>query len=139
MEDHNQDVQIDAEVAEDNAKRNSCVQVAYKTRYAERAVAAGTKRKAAQRSCWDWLAQTIAGECLVGKDRIDIDKFRALLVANGLEEKPWWNTRTKGWEGRFRMSGRLALQRVVAEAGVLLTTDGDELVPPTEWVAKHTH
>jgi hypothetical protein len=138
MEDHNQEVQIDAEVAADNAKKNSVVAVQYKTRYAERAVNGGTKRKAAQRSCWDWLAQSIAGECLGAKDRIDIDKFLALLECNGVDHSKWTN-RNKGWEGRLRMTGRLALQRVVAEAGVLLTTDGDELVPPAEWVAKHTH
>jgi hypothetical protein len=37
------------------------------------------------------------------------------------------------------MTGRLALQRVVAEAGVLKTADGDELVAPAEWVAKFQH
>ena len=131
-------VTIDPEVAEDNAKRNSVVAIGYKTRYAERAVAAGTKRKAAQRSCWDWLAQTIAGECLVGKDRIDIDKFLALLDANGVDHSRWTN-RNKGWEGRLRMTGRLALQRVVAEAGTLQTVDGETLEAPAEWIAKHTH
>src|SRR3954469_3043347 len=55
---------IDAEVATDNAKKGSVVGVAYKTRYATRASEGGIARKAAQRSAWDWLAQTIAGECL---------------------------------------------------------------------------
>jgi hypothetical protein len=130
-------VAIDPDVAADNAKARSVVGVAYKTRYAERAANQGHKRKAAQRSCWDWLAQAIAGECLAAKDRIDIDKFLALLERNGVDHSKWQN-RSKGWEGRLRMTGRLALQRVVAEAGVLLV-EGDELVAPTEWVAKHTH
>ena len=99
---------------------------------------AGTKRKAAQRSAWDWLAQTIAGECLGEKDRIDIARFLALLDANGVDHSRWQN-RSKGWEGRLRMTGRLALQRVVAENGVLATADGEELEAPAEWVAKYSN
>jgi len=129
-------VAIDAAVAEDNAKANSVVGVAYKHRYAQRAAGAGLKRKAAQRSAWDWLAQTIAGECLDDKDRISIDRFLALLDANGVDHSRWTN-RNKGWEGRLRMTGRLALQRVVAEAMVLKTADGEELEAPADWVAKY--
>ena len=104
-------IAIDAEVEADIAKARSVVKTAYKLRYAERAVEAGHKRKAAQRSTWDWLAQTIAGECLVGKDRIDIARFLALLDANAVDHSRWTN-RSKGWEGRLRMTGRLALQRI---------------------------
>jgi len=131
-------VAIAPEVAEDNAKANSVVGVAYKHRYAQRAAGAGLKRKAAQRSAWDWLAQTIAGECLDDKDRISVERFLALLEANGVDHSRWTN-RNKGWEGRLRMTGRLALQRVVAEAMVLKTADGEELEAPAEWVAKFTN
>ena len=34
------------------------------------------------------------------------------------------------------MTGRLALQRVVAEAGVLHLPDGETLEAPESWVAK---
>ncbi len=128
-------VEIDPEVQEDNAKPNSVVKVAYKAKSAEKARSAGLKRKAAQRSTWDWLAQSIAGECLTDKDKIDIDRFLALLDANGVDHSRWTN-RNKGWEGRLRMTGRLALQRVVATNEALRTPDGETLVPPTEWVAK---
>jgi hypothetical protein len=37
------------------------------------------------------------------------------------------------------MTGRLALQKVVAQKGVLRTPDDEELVAPAEWVAKHAH
>ena len=131
-------VEIDSEVQADNAKARSVVAVGYKTRYAERAANAGIRRKAAQRSTWDWLAQTIAGECLVGKDRLDVDRFIALLDKNGVDHSRWTN-RSKGWEGRLRMTGRLALQRVVAECGLLQALDGETLEAPAEWVAKHTH
>jgi len=131
-------VAVRPEVEADNAKKNSVVKTLYKRRYAARAVEAGNKRKAAQRSAWDWLAQTIAGECLGAKDRLDVERFLALLDANGVDHSRWTN-RSKGWEGRLRMTGRLALQRVVAEAGVLKTPDGEELEAPAEWVAKHAH
>ena len=130
------DFEIDPEVAEDNAKRNSVVRPKYKHRYAERAAAQGIKKKRAQRSAWDWLAQTLAGECLDEKDRISIDRFLAVLDANGVDHSKWQN-RSKGWEGRLRMTGRLALQRVVAESGELHLADGETLVAPAEWVAKY--
>jgi hypothetical protein len=127
--------EIDAEVAEDIAKPNSVVKRAYKEKYAERNKADG---KRAQRSCWDWLAQSLAGECLDEKAKISISKFLAILEANGVDHSRWTN-RNKGWEGRLRMTGRLALQKVVASAGVLKTADGEELVAPAEWVAKFTN
>ena len=128
-------VVVHAEVAEDNAKKGSVVRHAYKAKYAERAVANGLGRKAAQRSAWDWLAQTLAGECLGAGDKIDIAKFLAILDANGVDHSRWQN-RSKGWEGRLRMTGRLALQKVVAEKMELALPDGEVLVAPAEWVAK---
>ena len=127
-------VEIDAEVATDNAKPNSVVRRAYKEKYAERNKADG---KRAQRSCWDWLAQSLAGECLDDKAKISIDKFLKVLELNGVDHSRWTN-RNKGWEGRLRMTGRLALQKVVAQTGVL-KVDGDELEAPAEWVAKFTN
>lgn len=127
---------IDAEIEADIAKARSVVKTAYKQKYRDRAVEQDQKRKAAKRSTWDWLAQALATECLVGKDRIDIGRFLAVLDANGVDHSRWTN-RSKGWEGRLRMTGRLALQRVVAEAeALILPSDGETLVPPAEWVAK---
>ena len=129
------ELEIDAEVATDNAKPNSVVRRAYKEKYAERNKADG---KRAQRSCWDWLAQSLAGECLDDKAKISIEKFLHVLELNGVDHSRWTN-RNKGWEGRLRMTGRLALQKVVAQAGILKTADGEELVAPAEWVAKFTN
>jgi hypothetical protein len=131
-------VEVHPDVEADNAKRNSVVKPVYKRRYATRAAALGYKSKAAQRSAWDWLAQTIAAIVLDKRAKLDVAAFTALLDANGVDHSKWTN-RSKGWEGRLRMTGRLALQRVVAEAGVLHTADGEELVPPAEWVAKFVH
>lgn len=129
---------LDGEVAADIVKARSVVKTAYKRKYAERAVENGLRRKAAQRSAWDWLAETLAGECLGAKDRIDIDRFLAVLDANGVDHSRWTN-RSKGWEGRLRMTGRLALQKVVAERGVLyVPSEGEHetLEAPAEWIAK---
>jgi hypothetical protein len=131
---------VDGEVAADIVRRGSVVRPAYKKVYAARAAEAGLG-KLAQRSCWDWLAQTIAGEALTPDHKLDEPLFRALLDANGVRNDHWGTgeKRTKGWEGRLRMTGRLALQKVVAKQGHLKTADGDELVAPADWIAKHTH
>jgi hypothetical protein len=133
---HGQPTFADPEVESDNAKPSSVVKPAYKHRYAERAAASGLGKRA-QRSCWDWLAQSLAGECLDDQSRISIDRFLTVLDLNGVDHSRWTN-RSKGWEGRLRMTGRLALQRVVASSGVL-KVEGDELIAPADWVAKHTH
>lgn len=129
---------INPEVAEDNERKGSVVKTAYKKKYAARAAEAGQKGKHAQRSCWDWLAQTLAGEVLNADGKLNEERMRALLDANGIRNDHWGtgDKRTKGWEGRLRMTGRLALQRVVAETGLLQTADGETLEAPAEWVAK---
>jgi len=131
---------VDTEVLADIAKKGSVVKTAYKKKYAQRAVERGEKGKVAQRSCWDWLAQTLAGEVL-RDGKLHEESMRALLDANGIRNDHWGTgeKRTKGWEGRLRMTGRLALQRVVAESGILRTADGEELEAPAEWVAKFSN
>lgn len=128
---------------QDAALPRSVVAPSYKRLYAERALSArlpkGVNRKVAARSNGDWLAMTIAKECIVGKTTLDLDRFCALLDANGVKHAHW-NRTTKGWQGRLRMTGRLALQRVVAEAdGELSLPDGSIVTAPKAWVAKHTH
>jgi len=127
---------IDEQVAEEVEKKGSVVRGSYKKLYAARA-AEQKLGKVAQRSCWDWLAQELAAECLEGT-KISIDRFLALLDANGVDHSRWTN-RSKGWEGRLRMTGRLALQKVVAANGHLRTAEGAAIEAPAEWVAKHTH
>jgi len=128
---------VDVEVAADIVRKGSVVKGAYKKKYAARAAEAGIKSKVAQRSCWDWLAQELAAEALTN-GKLDEARFRALLDANGIRHEHWatGEKRTKGWEGRLRMTGRLALQKVVAEQGHLKTAEGAELEAPADWVAK---
>lgn len=127
----------------DAARARSVVKPTYKLAYAAKALDArlpkGVSRKVAARSCGDWLALTIAKHCIVGKNTLDVTAFEALLSANGVVHEHW-NRTTKGWQGRLRMTGRLALQRVVAEAdGELELPNGERLVAPRNWVAKFAH
>ena len=130
-------IEIHADVAADIERRGSVVKRVYKQKYAERAKAAGERSKVAQRSAWDWLAQTLAGEVLDPKtQKLLVEKFERLMDANGVDHSRWTN-RSIGWQGRLRMTGRLALQKVVAETGVLHTTDGETLEAPADWIAKY--
>ncbi len=128
-------LETDSDVLADLVRKHSVVKAKYKQRYIARAREAGINRKAAKRSAWDWLAETLAGECLDEKSRISIERFTRILELNGVDHSRWTN-RSKGWEGRFRMTGRLALQRIVAETGVLVV-EGDTLEAPADWVAKY--
>ena len=129
------EVSDDELLPEEEKEVNSVVAVKYKDNYIANAKANGIAGKAARRSNWDWLSQAIAQHCLGEKEKIDIAAFTDLLDANGVDHSKWTN-RNKGWEGRFRMTGRVVLQKKVAEAGVLRTMVG-EMVPPSEWVAKY--
>jgi len=124
-----------AEVEEEAKLPNSVVAEKFKLKYIANAVASGVAGKAAKRSNWDWLAQEIAAECLGEKEKINIDEFTDLLERNGVDYSRWTN-RNKGWEGRFRMTGRVALQKVVANRGVLKKAMS-ESVPPQDWVEKY--
>jgi len=124
-----------------NARR-SVVAASYKAAYKERALTArgrkGISKKVLARSCGDWLALEIAERCVKGT-KLDIPAFEALLEANGVDHSRY-NRTSKGWQGRLRMTGRLALQRVVAEADGHLKLPGDEVVKaPRAWVQKHLH
>jgi len=129
------EAQAEAEVEEDNKQNNSVVQAKFKDKYLNNARALGIKGKAAKRSNWDWLSQQIAAVCLGEKDKIRIADFKALLDANGVDHSRWTNT-NKGWEGRFRMTGRVALQKVVANNATLKVPGGEDLVPPPDFVAR---
>jgi hypothetical protein len=114
---------------------NSVVADKFKQNYIANAREQGLKGKAPRRSNWDWLAQAIAKECLDQKHKIDINKFLAILEANDIDYKKWPN-RNRGWEGRLRMTGRVALQRIVADNNVLKMPGGEDMVPPADFVTK---
>lgn len=121
---------------DEDAGPKSVVAKKFKLRYAAHARELGVKGKAAKRSNWDWLAQQIAEQCLSPKAKIDIERFKDLLDANGVDHSKWTN-RSTGWEGRLRMTGRVALQRIVADAKMLKLVDETTLVPPDEFIEKY--
>jgi hypothetical protein len=117
---------------EPEKERNSVVKDKFKVKYIENARAGGYGGKAAKRSNWDWLAQQIAGYCLNENHSIRMSDFTALLDANGVDHSRWTN-RNRGWEGRFRMTGRVALQKVVANNEMLKLPEGISTPAPSEW------
>lgn len=135
----------DDEPGEDEARPNSVVKNAYKAKYRARAREAARKpkgiaQKAMERSCGDWLAVELAKRTLTEgkKPSLIVPAFEAILDANGVAHAHW-NRTTPGWQGRLRMTGRLALQRIVAEANELALPDGSTIAPPKVWVAKHAN
>jgi hypothetical protein len=125
------------EITEEEPKESiSVVKDKFKVKYIENARALGLGGKAAKRSNWDWLSQQLATFCLNDKHSIDIGAFTDVLDANGVDHSRWTN-RNRGWEGRFRMTGRVALQKVVANAGVLKWPTGSESEAPAEFIEKY--
>jgi len=133
--DEEQPEEIQPEDAEEQPpeeeEKGGVVKVKFKKRYAENAAAQGLTNKAAKRSNWDWLAQEIAKFCLDDKGKIDIRAFVALLNVNGIDHSKWIS-RTRGWEGRFRMTGRVALQKKVATTGFLMKPHESGVEEPFE-------
>jgi hypothetical protein len=137
-EDELQKEMDEAEAEEEpDPEKNSVVKAKFKKKYIANAVALGESKKAAKRSNWDWLAQQLAAFCLNEKGKIEIGSFIDILDANGVDHSRWTN-KNKGWEGRFRMTGRVALQKVVANNGVLKWPSGlDDSVAPEEWCSRY--
>lgn len=122
-------------------RTGSVVSATAKQRYAERAAARqravkGISKKALKRSSQDWLALELAKRTLDEKDKLVVEAFEHILDANGVKHSHW-NRTTAGWQGRLRMTGRLALQRVVAENGKLELGEGISIEAPKTWVQKH--
>lgn len=120
----------------------SVVASSYKAHYRAVAESArlrkGLTKKVMKRTCCDWLAQELA-ERTVQSSKLNVPLFEAILDANGVKHDHY-NRTTKGWQGRLRMTGRLALQRVVAaNDGKLALPDGSYVDAPRNWVAKHIH
>lgn len=129
-----------AELLEDDPRQNSVVASEYKRKYRERAATRARKpkdvnKKALARCNGDWLAIELAKLTLDDKQKLRVDAFEAILDANDVKHAHW-NRTTPGWQGRLRMTGRLSLQRRVAENdGELVLPDGSVLRAPRTWVA----
>jgi hypothetical protein len=128
-----------AEIDHQIALPNSVVKASYKTKYKQRAIAAGLRGKAAKRSNGDWLSREMAKLVLTKGEKIDIAQLEKVCEANGLDEiQIRWPNKSKGWEGRLRMTACLVLRKIVADANAFYVPGQDEpLVPPTEFVIKN--
>lgn len=136
---------MEAEDGDEDLRPGSVVKSGYKLRYRTRAQEMARKpkdvaKKALERSCCDWLAIELAKRVLTTdkKPKLIVPQLEAILDANGVDHRKW-NRTTPGWQGRLRMTGRLALQRVVAESGELQLGGGDSVAAPKNWVARHQH
>lgn len=130
------DLEVHAEAA--IALPRSKVNASYKRKYAEREAAMvrrpkGVSRKALARSSGDWLATELAKRVLGDKDKLVIDRFYAILTANGIDASRWAHLNN----GQQRMCGGLALRAVVAECGELAISDDETIAAPRAWVAKY--
>ena len=127
------------ELAPEIVTPRSVVASPYKLKYAMRAQEARKPKavslKAAARCNGDWLAFELAKRTLTEANKLNVPAFEAILDANGVAHAHW-NRTTKGWEGRLRMTGRLALQRAVASEEALYLPEGDAVTPPRTWLAK---
>ncbi len=105
-----------ADDEDEDEGRGSVVAESYKAEYKARTGAA---------HCGDWLALFLVEHCSrvrfgkkgqpLKKPEFSLTDFADLLTLNGIDpEKHTWGTnRTAGWQGRFRMSGRLALEQKI--------------------------
>jgi hypothetical protein len=129
----------DGDDGDEDFRPHSVVAGSYKAKYRTRArerhvKPKGVAQKALERSCGDWLAVELAKRILTEgkKPSLRVAAFEAILDANGVKHLHW-NRTTPGWQGRLRMTGRLALQRIVAENGTLVIPGEGELSAPKAW------
>jgi hypothetical protein len=88
--------------------------------------------------CGDWLAVTLVG--LTKEAKLNLDFFQQIEAANGVVNKCLLQKPSD--VGRYRMTGRNLLQKVVVAAGGLKLPenfrDGEFLEAPAEWIAAKT-
>lgn len=122
--------QADAdEQDEDDARSGSVVPDKYKLRYKEN----GTPN-----TCGDWLAITLKDLTTDKADKLDPDAVEEIARLNDVDTSKL-NRTSNGWQGRFRMTTRNMLVKVVAVAGHLNVPAGqgdkgsDSCKAPKAW------
>lgn len=128
-----EDTDGDTDDEDEEPESRSVVPDRYKKEYAERGHPA---------HCGDWLAVTLNGFCL-GETGSNLTTLTVIAEANGVDTARYSTNRTNGWQGRFRMTVRNVLAKLVATAGVLhvpaeASGENDlELQAPAAWIAEH--
>lgn len=132
-------IRTDGAEDEEEERTGSVVPDVFKKRYAE----AGHPGH-----CGDWLALQLNGLCqtMDGKKTItDLDRLEAIANANGVAPArvDRLGTATNGWQGRYRMTVRNMLAKVVADKGFLFIPEGcgvkkdEERKAPKDWCLKY--
>lgn len=117
----------EAEQEEEILAPRSVVAAKYKSRYRARA----NSNKG--RNCADWLAQTLVPLTIGPDGKADLMALSEICAANRVSSA--YENRTKGWEGRMRMTLGLRLRPVVAEQGFLALPDGEQVAAPDAFLA----
>lgn len=123
---------------EEESAGGNVVSAHYQQLYKERGNAA---------HCGDWLAKQLEQQfdkVVDSKLSFDWEAFEAMMVANECPMVGKWTklpeSGQKGWVGRYRMNGRLVLEKVVALRGTLILKGATIEVPEEELAvlkAKH--
>jgi hypothetical protein len=126
----------DADEGDEDEATGSVVPDKYKQKYAAEGHAG---------HCGDWLALELNRLCIVkdeaGKQVTDLDRLETIANANGVapDRVDKLGTETRGWQGRYRMTVRNMLTKVVAAKGFMLVPEGcgvdadTELKAPKAW------
>lgn len=94
----------------------------------------------------DFLAAAMARYCVLADDKVDCDRVELLASRNGVDYPlDGYNTGSRGWQGRYRMTVRNKLAKAVADEGFLIVpasmTGADEgeltLAAPQEFRDKY--
>lgn len=126
--DQESEAEIEAEhnEAEEEERVGSVVSEKYRARYAE----AGHPN-----NCGDWLRGVIDGICS-NKEGFNLELFEAICNANGVDMSGY-KRESKGDKGRFSMTGRNRMSRIVWMMGELKMPEtingGESYRAPQEW------
>lgn len=105
-----EDLAGEQEEEADEPQPASVVDPAYRAQYAE--ISSNGQGNG------DWLHETLVGYC-ASATGFDPEIFTGVLLANGINPAMtgWGTNRSRGWQGRFRMSGRIVLEKAIAITG----------------------
>jgi hypothetical protein len=123
------DSAADEAESEEGKTTGSVVNEKYRAIYAERGHPT---------HCGDWLANTLNEQCL-NKGGTNLELFEDICGLNGVDLSKY-NRTSRGWQGRFRMTGRnLLAKRVYLADGVLKLPGGVTLKAPGEWMTEQKY
>lgn len=123
-QDFDPEAEVEGEEPDEPETSGDVVKAKYKALYKERGNPS---------NCGDWLAEMLDGQFNTPEGTFSHEAFEQLLTDNGVPFEGKWTalpySGQRGWEGRFRMTGRLILEKYVARNG-MLTRFGKEFPVP---------